>query len=62
MKKMSRTSFGDVLALSSCPSLEGSFIEDDAEISNSFLDKYDLLEKLGEGGNACVFKCQFKKT
>lgn len=32
------------------------------QIENSFKEKYDLLEKLGEGGNACVYKCQYKKT
>lgn len=31
-------------------------------VINSFLEKYELMEKLGEGANACVYKCQHKKT
>jgi hypothetical protein len=27
---------------------------------NSFLEKYDLLEKIGEGAHACVYKCRHK--
>jgi hypothetical protein len=62
MRRLSHLDFEGIPSLSSCPSFDGSLLEIDAEINNSFLDKYDLLEKLGEGGNACVFKCQFKKT
>ncbi len=62
MRRLSRPDFGAIPALSSSPSYDWNLLELDAEINNSFLDKYDLLEKLGEGGNACVFKCQFKKT
>lgn len=40
----------------------GSSEEEEVQIENSFKEKYDLLEKLGEGGNACVYKCQYKKT
>jgi len=29
---------------------------------NSFLDKYNLLGKLGEGGNASVHKCIHKTS
>lgn len=29
---------------------------------NAFSRKYRLLEKLGEGANACVYRCQHLKT
>jgi cyclin-dependent kinase-like len=29
---------------------------------NSFLEKYDLLQKIGEGANACVYKCKHKES
>jgi hypothetical protein len=31
-------------------------------VINSFLEKYELLEKLGEGANACVYKCLHKQS
>lgn len=34
--------------------------DEDIFKDNSFLDKYELLEKIGEGGNGCVYKCQHK--
>ena len=34
--------------------------EDDLFNYNSFEEKYELLEKIGEGANGCVFKCQHK--
>jgi hypothetical protein len=30
--------------------------------THSFGDKYELLEKLGEGANACVYKCLHRKS
>ena len=27
---------------------------------SSFEDKYDFFEKLGEGANGCVYRCQHK--
>ena len=42
-------------------SLSGKISSDDDPFSyDSFLEKYILLEKMGEGGNGCVFKCQHK--
>ena len=33
-----------------------------ARDSEAFYAKYDLMEKLGQGCNACVYKCQEKLT
>lgn len=30
--------------------------------ANSFQEKYELKEKLGEGANGCVYKCMHKQS
>lgn len=35
---------------------------EDPEIfnNNSFTEKYDIMEKIGEGGSGCVYRCRHK--
>jgi serine/threonine protein kinase len=39
---------------------EKFFEENDLFDENSFDEKYVLLEKMGEGANGCVYRCQHK--